>query len=190
MQAVWEDTEHEQRGLFPVYLYQNDGTQNPADFYKCSCGIDCTSGACCCYLGPSQLSCAPAGAASCGTSEHSSNTPGRDSVVSSQVPTELLTLAIAASSIEGSRVHTMNYLPADHMTAKCSRLYSWDNIPYSRREMQLCARLRRKHANDAANRFHVQHSVWTQRPLMVYIHNAGPVFPKRLSVSHKQICQH
>ena len=92
---VWEQERTPSTpGLFPVPIYRNENKSSLEDAL-CSCGYDCSSGACCCYLGASDLACGTPGGAAC-----EADTSQTDCEKSEyQEPSELLTLAIAASTV-------------------------------------------------------------------------------------------
>ena len=92
---VWEQEETPSTpGLFPVPIYRNEN-KDSSEGVVCSCGYECSSGACCCYLGASELACGSPGGAACGVD----NRAMRADKTGHQEPSELLTLAIAASTV-------------------------------------------------------------------------------------------
>lgn len=104
MEEEWEQFAENRPGLFPVLLYRNENDKAQPKANGCQCGYECTSGACCCYLGASELSCNPPGKASC---EAKSETETVEQYESRQEPSKsLLTLAIAASTVPDSKVST------------------------------------------------------------------------------------
>lgn len=91
-------------GLFPVPLYRNESRSSPEEAL-CSCGYDCSSGACCCYLGASDLACRTPGGAACEVDAGVVDSVKVEKACH-QEPSELLTLAIAASTVPESNVRT------------------------------------------------------------------------------------
>ena len=91
-------------GLFPV---PQDSAES--DFDRCSCGIGCQSGACCCHLNAPELSCV-----SDGTLQHS-NTNGQGYAdPSGRTADSLSALADAAIQLtEGNHIAELGYGAAD-----------------------------------------------------------------------------
>ena len=79
-------------GLFPVFPVLQDSAES--DFDRCSCGIGCQSGACCCHLNAPELSCNSAD-----TLQHSNTNGQGHADLSGRTADSLSALADAASQL-------------------------------------------------------------------------------------------
>ena len=99
-------------GLFPVPRDTTESDFNKFD--RCSCGIGCQSGACCCHLNAPELSCNSAD-----TLEHSNNNGPGYADLSGRTADSLSALADAAHQLtEGSHTPELGYGAADSTEAR------------------------------------------------------------------------